>query len=63
MAVEDQFQQPSAFEADEAAPTASPDLVIDGFRLIDGDIRDVSATASAIRGADAVILLASLIIL
>lgn len=37
MAVEDQFQQPSAFEADEAAPTASPDLVIDGFRLIDGE--------------------------
>jgi len=37
LAVEDQFQQPSAFEADEAAPIAEPDSVIDGFRLIDGE--------------------------
>ena len=37
MAVEDQFQQPSAFETDETAPIVEPDSVIDGFRLIEGE--------------------------
>ncbi|MCX8250960.1 MAG: hypothetical protein OTJ98_03805 [Dehalococcoidia bacterium] len=37
MAVEDQFQQPSAFETDETAPNVEPDSVIDGFRLIEGE--------------------------
>jgi hypothetical protein len=41
VAVEDQFQQPSTFESDEAAPIAETgsvtDSVIDGFRLIDGE--------------------------
>jgi hypothetical protein len=45
LAVEDQFQRPSAFEADEAAsiadlesvPDSIPNSVVDGFRLIDGE--------------------------
>jgi len=37
LAVEDQFQQPSAFETDETAPIVEPDSVIDGFRLIEGE--------------------------
>lgn len=37
MAVEDQFQQPSAFESDEAAPIAERESIIDGFRIVDGE--------------------------
>lgn len=37
MAVEDQFQQPSAFESDEAAPVTEQESVVDGFRLVDGE--------------------------
>ena len=37
MAVEDQFQQPSAFETNEPAPILEPDSVIDGFRLLEGE--------------------------
>ena len=37
MAVEDQFQQPSSFETDEAAPNVEPVSDIDGFRLIEGE--------------------------
>jgi hypothetical protein len=37
LAVEDQFQQPSAFESDEAAPIAERESIIDGFRIVDGE--------------------------
>ncbi|MDP6822827.1 MAG: hypothetical protein QF554_06000 [Dehalococcoidia bacterium] len=37
MAVEDQFQEPPAFQMDDVAPIAEPEEVIDGFRLTEGE--------------------------
>jgi len=37
VAVEDQFQEPPAFQLDDAAPLAEPEEVIDGFRLTEGE--------------------------